>query len=139
MIYIAGPFFDYNQLSVIKDIEEFLEEKGYEFFSPRIFGVLKDLSASKRKTVAKDVFDKNIEMMLKCTTLLAVIDNFDSGTMIEIGFAFANRKEIITYSPNCYGLNVMLAQMSNGHCITIEEIEKALLKPNEMLKLEAAT
>lgn len=139
MIYIAGPFFNNTQVEVIRQIEDLFKHNQFDYFSPRMFGVLKDLSESERKTVAKEIFDKNIEMIEKSECLVAVIDGFDPGTMIEIGYAFARNKKIITYSPMCYGLNVMLVQMSNGHCIDIEKLKDAIKDPNIGIKLEAAT
>jgi len=132
LVYIAGPFFTFEQKDAIEDIEDLLDARDIKFFSPREYGIItSDTNMSKERT--QRIFDMNIRMIEACDTMIAVTDNFDPGTMFEIG-AFHSQQEsygyeetcLITYSPKQYGSNVMIAQAAFTHARSIEELGLAL-------------
>ena len=131
MIYIASPFFNEEQLQVVENIEYALASAGYEFFSPRKEAVtLKDLSPEERERLAKEVYESNIKGMNGSNIMIAVIDDFDPGTMFEIGY-FAKdmelyNKYIVTLSTKGYGANVMISQCSDGHANSIDDAVKII-------------
>ena len=129
-VYIAGPFFDAHQLRVIKNIEHTLEKADIEYFSPRILGNISDNKGNAE--FAEKIFDANINGILHNNCTLVVIDGFDPGTMVELGYAYSikriipSSRRIITYSAKDYGLNVMLAQMSDCHVTDINNLVDAI-------------
>ena len=128
MIYIAGPFFNPTQLAVIESIEDACGMHNIEFMSPRLEGgVLKDMTPEERKQAADDVFDMNVKGVKDCDAVIAVIDDYDAGTMIEIGMAYAFGKRIITVTNNNYGLNVMLAKPVEAHTDNAQDAIAAYL------------
>ena len=68
----------------------------------------------------------NIDMVAQCDTMIAIIDDRDTGTVFEIGYASAMSKNIITYSSQGYGVNVMLAHAVFTHTQNLEELQQAL-------------
>ena len=125
-VYIAAPFFNEEQLDVVRKIELLLEEEGIEFFSPRSEGTLKDMSAEERKEAMSEVFRSNVDHMDWCTHCVAVIDNYDTGTVWEMGYLYATHKKLITFSAQYHGINVMLNESIEAHCVNYNTIVDAL-------------
>jgi nucleoside deoxyribosyltransferase len=120
-VYIASPFFNEKQLELVKKIEHELEAHSIQYYSPRLDGVLKDMSREERRKNAQMIYNRNIENIEDSDWILAVIDNFDPGTVFEIGFAAAIGKRIVTLSNENYGLNVMLAQCVEAHVLNVND------------------
>ena len=106
-MYLASGFFNKRQIELC----EFIERQGvdfFEIFSPRNDGfVLKpDASLEERSMI----FDSNEMAIKQAAWMLAVIDDFDTGVIWEMGFAYAVGTPILAYTdvPG-RGLNVMLA------------------------------
>jgi nucleoside 2-deoxyribosyltransferase len=115
MIYIAGPFFNEEQLSLIKDIEESCEIAGVDYYSPRSEGVLKDMTPSQRKDRMQYIYDQNVNNIKTCSDMIAVTDDYDNGTIFEMGYAAALGKRIVTITNKNYGANVMLSHACFAH------------------------
>lgn len=142
LIYIAGPFFNDAQRKAIDDIETLLNRRQEKFFSPREYGVIVDGPMGKDRI--ERIFDMNVRMIRECNILLAITDDFDPGTMMEIGMFYSKfhwqrskKPPIITYSPNGYGANVMIANAIFTHTRSYEELDHAL-NGHEVDQLEAA-
>jgi len=116
-VYIAAPFFNEKQLDVVRKIELLLEQNGIEFFSPRSEGILKDLSVEERKLEMGRLFRSNVDHMDWCTHCVAVIDDYDTGTVWELGYLYATHKKLITFSAHYHGINVMLNESITAHCV----------------------
>jgi len=141
LIYIAGPFFKPEQKAVIQQIETFLDNKEMKYFSPREYGVLLDGKMTSERI--KRIFAMNVRMIEACNTMIAVTDDFDPGTMFEMG-AFHTQQVtfgyedtmLVTYSPKEYGANVMIAEAAFTHARSMQELEHAL-NGHEIDQLEA--
>lgn len=105
--YLAGPFFNEEQVELIQFIEG-LASDANPIFSPMSDGfVLKpDASIEERD----QIFQSNVDAIKEASWMLAVIDDFDPGTVWEMGYAYSDGLPILAYSdvPG-RGLNVMLA------------------------------
>lgn len=121
-VYIAAPFFTDDQLFVVRKIENILRENGIEFFSPRSEGTLKEMTALERADVMGDLFKSNISHMDWCTHCIAMIDDYDTGTVWEMGYLYATKKHIVTFSPNYFGINVMLNESIAAHCVEYHDL-----------------
>lgn len=121
-VYIAAPFFNEEQLDVVRKIELLLEREGVDFFSPRSEGILKDLNVEQRKLEMGRLFRSNVDHMDWCTHCVAVVDDYDTGTVWEMGYLYATHKKLITFSACYHGINVMLNESIVAHCITYESI-----------------
>ena len=132
MIYIASPFFNPEQISVVVAIEKKLEENGLAYFSPRSEGTLGEMTEEERQQSKHDVYTSNINHIEDCQEMIAVIDGRDVGTIWEMGYATALGKRIVSYSNEGFGLNVMLAESVQCHTTTLADMLSALLSPDFM-------
>ncbi len=126
MIYIASPFFNSEELSFVKDIERALSRVGYEYFSPRADGILKDMTAKQKQESKAAIYASNVKNLKACSTMVAVIDGRDTGTTWEMGYAAALHRRVISISNKGYGVNVMLAESVIAHVRCIDEMLSAL-------------
>lgn len=126
MIYIASPFFNEEQLLLVQAVEAVLDFNNMPYYSPRSEGVLMNMTPEQKKARMKYIFEKNVEMLNHCDKIVAIIDNYDTGTVWEIGYAYSRFKPIITLTDKDYGLNVMIAQCVVAHCKSVEQIPQAV-------------
>lgn len=122
--YIASPFFNEEQLKAVVSIEEAINSihaDGYSFFSPRMIGVIKEMSDQQKKQSMKQIYDSNVENVVSCSGMICVIDWKDTGTLFELGYAAAIKKflpigrKIITFSSADNPVNVMLRFAIDAH------------------------
>jgi len=131
MIYIAGAFFNEEQLALIKSIETECEKQGVPYFSPRLVGgVLQDMTQEERDKAKRDIYNSNVQGIEEADCVLAVIDDFDPGTMFELGYAAAFYKDIVTVTNKNYGLNVMLNEPVRCHTSNVRDAVRAVLNQN---------
>ena len=126
-VYIAAPFFKSEQLATVVALENLLSHNGITYYSPRSEGKLQDMTPEQRKERMSYLFNQNIAHLDWCTHVLAVIDNYDTGTVWEMGYAFAKHKQIVTFTDHYYGINVMLNESIVGHCQKVFQIIPALM------------
>jgi nucleoside 2-deoxyribosyltransferase len=90
MIYIAGPFFNPQQITVINNIRFVIEDLCIEYFSPK-----DECMYTPGVTTPEEVLNTNMDA-LNCTSLLVcVTDGKDPGTMFEAGWSYAKNIPII--------------------------------------------
>ena len=86
-IYLAGPFFNEKQLATIEIIEEQFDNVGLDYFSPRKGGgKIEHLPLEKKMKESKRIYQSNIDAIMDCNILLAVVDGRDTGTIFEMGY-----------------------------------------------------
>lgn len=90
MIYIAGPFFNVEQTTVINNIRFMLEEIEVPFFSPK-----DECMYTPGVTTPEEVLDINVKALEKTELLVCVTDGKDPGTMFEAGYCYAKGIPII--------------------------------------------
>ena len=111
-VYLAAPFFNEYQRDLVTFIEQSFMKAGsgatLPLFSPRLDGgILKADATDKERG---EIFDSNVQAIQQAGWMLAVIDDFDTGTIWEMGLAHALGVEVLAYSDILgRGLNVMLA------------------------------
>lgn len=121
-IYLAGGWFTPEAMETQVRIEELAAKFGWPVFSPR-----KELLLTKESTKSdiERCFFLNNHGLRKCRLILANVEGFDTGTLWEMGAAFAYGTPVVIYSPNPdRKLNVMLAQGSQGFLAGWEAIEE---------------
>ena len=158
MIYIAGPFFNCEQLAVIRFIEDLCKRFAIPHYSPRRDAGILPPQASQydRQTV----FKKNYEAIEGSTLMLAVtryllpedhsvrVCHFekayptslhipDSGTIWEMGSAYALNVPVVAFHPTFGGvkraLNLMLAASVQGCIFDRDELQSFLDVYSELL------
>ena len=76
-VYLAGPFFDFSQRRLIEEVRAALFDLGGEVFSP-----LHDVGLGGDEVAIEDL--KGID---ECSSVLALLDGMDAGTVFECGYA----------------------------------------------------
>ncbi|SFA57808.1 pfkB family carbohydrate kinase [Pedobacter suwonensis] len=92
-IYLAAPIFSIAELILIDKIRNAFLGFGVKVFSP-----FHDIGLGDDATIAK----KDIEGIDKSDIVFCVLDNLDSGTLVEIGYSIGNGKKMIGYHRTCY-------------------------------------
>lgn len=134
-IYLAGPFFNEDQLIVAAIVEQLAEAANLDHFSPRLRCCCPpDATIAQRKLS----FDMNVEAITNADLVLARIDDFDPGTMWEIGYAYGVSVPVYAYTTvEGRGLNLMLAQSCKGFIKGLDELEE-FIGGNGMVSWNAA-
>lgn len=131
-IYLAGPFFTPEQLALVQSLEQMLREQALVVFSPRLGQnalQMNSLISAKQKVppeLRKAVFRDNCVYIDEARLVVAVIDDYDTGTVWEAGYAYRAEVPILTVTNRSYGLNLMLAECVIGHCKGLVEATEAI-------------
>ena len=133
-VYIAAPFFNEDQIKTVQEIEDLLGNNFIEYFSPRSEGTLKQMNNEDRRNKMGEVFESNISHMDWCTHAITVIDGYDKGVLFEMGYLYATKKKIISYTNNYQGINVMLNEAIESHCESVICILEALRSGAKTIK-----
>lgn len=131
-IYLASPFFTFRERVTVCYLEYILDYLGYRVYSPSRDGEVLNTKTDSIELRQK-VFSDNVVGVRDSELVLAVVDNKDAGTFFEIGTKYAyehstwsdnkvKRANIITYSDEDYGVNLMILNSSKGHYTTILDL-----------------
>ena len=149
--YLASGWFSENQKRIMDKVRDIiLEFPEIELFAPYYNGIALT-KENDSPEMRKKVFDIDIGSIDECSLVVAVIDDFDPGTIFEMGYAckgkliqdrvgnaFFGKLEkipIIAYSDvSGRGLNVMLQQavvgFSNGSAQLREQLRRFIAGEN---------
>lgn len=99
-MYIASPFFNAEQSAQVTMMENYCKKNKIKYFSPR--------STNKSKNYSKlsvdspelglykyGIFTDNVRMIDREGIVLANPDNFDSGTLFEVGYALGKDYDVL--------------------------------------------
>tara|TARA_A100000171_G_scaffold48311_1_gene55616 strand:- start:4104 stop:5294 length:1191 start_codon:yes stop_codon:yes gene_type:complete len=103
-VYLASPFFALSELILVDKIRDALLSFGIKVFSP-----FHDIGLGEAISIAK----KDIEGIKNSDVIFAVLDNLDSGTLVESGFSMANNKTIIGYHRTCDENKLLMLKPGN--------------------------
>ncbi|PWG00713.1 nucleoside 2-deoxyribosyltransferase [Levilactobacillus bambusae] len=113
-IYLAGPFFDDEQINRIKRVEEALSTNVTvtDFFSPRAEQI-ENLEVGTPEW-AQAIFDNDVDHLQDADVVVAVSDfvgdNVDSGTAFEVGYAVRAEIPVVLLHEKESPVNIMLSQ-----------------------------
>lgn len=95
-IYLAGPFFNEEELKNIKIAEKILFKRGFDLFSPCLNEVRTDAQA-QQSLWSKETFmnDRRFIDWADVMVMLYYGAYSDSGTAWECGYAYATNKPVI--------------------------------------------
>lgn len=129
-VYLAGPFFNEEQVERINYLEDTLEKGFFDVFSPRQASHIKP-GCSKEDMIK--TFEGNTTNIDKADFVLAVLDGKDTGTMFECGYAYAKNIPVLYFNetrPADVGPNLMLAMSTQLPFI----IQNREMSPREYLE-----
>ena len=120
-VYIAGPFFNENEIRHIQYTEELLTGKGISFFSPMRHEERTEEPGTP--AWARKLFEMDRAAIDDCDAVLVLYyGNYsDTGTAWECGYAYAKGKPVILVHAGGEDSNLMM------HCgcrtnITLEDL-----------------
>jgi hypothetical protein len=87
-VYLAGPFFDLGQRMLLEDVRDALRDLGADVFSP-----LHDVGVGGPEAGAMDLL-----ALRECTSVLALLDGHDPGTILECGWARHAGTPVVGYA-----------------------------------------
>lgn len=141
--YIAGPFFNPEQKEIIKVVEDLTSRENLHSFSPSRDSIV--ISATTSKSELRKVFDSNWIAIDDSDLVIAVLDYAgaelffekngsknivsipDSGTIWELGYAFARNKPIIGYfTKPPQKVNLMLSEGIDAFCVGNSNFSKVI-------------
>lgn len=143
-VYIAGPFFNDRQVQLVMQIEQILEHNKISYYSPRKIPLNTIADQPKLNDAeAKKIFRKDVVEIDLCQCVIAIVDYLlgspnaslgivtlegeapevvasgiripDSGTVWEMGYAFAQDVPVYLYTDDPKRkMNLMLTQSCEG-------------------------
>lgn len=111
MIYVASGWFKPGHLEELEKLETILRVKHMKFFSPRLKS---NCPPDADKSIRRNTFFGNVKAINACGLVFARVDDYDPGTVWEMGYAYG-RAPIVAWSlvPD-RKLNLMLAEACDG-------------------------
>lgn len=125
-VYLAGPFFNSEQKATMAIARDMLRKRSLFVCDPQeLSPVIKD---SSEKLDTRRIFVRNVAGVARSDVILACIDDRDSGTAWELGYAYARwglfgRPHLFTFSGKGHGANVMLAHASFAHFPSLQAVQ----------------
>ena len=117
--YLAGPFFNEQQIDMQEKIESLMAVQGKKCFSPR-----KDAGTLGPNPTVEDmqrVFNTDLDAINHCKYLFANVSFRDTGTSVEIGYALSrNIPVILFWNEHVHDsdhVNLMIASACGGKYI----------------------
>jgi nucleoside 2-deoxyribosyltransferase len=139
-VYLAGPFFDKagEQSAFIDATEKILQGMGFLTYSPKRHGGVfeSNLTPQAKRERAKEIFQSNIGQVQRCDLMVAQIEGFDVGTMIEVGIAqglnmAGNSAPIPVFATSMNPqrkVNLMLTEMLAGYTNDLDRLPQVIDK-----------
>lgn len=151
-VYIASPFFCEEEVTRVKQMEKFLEDREYNVYSPMRDGIVLTPDATQEDRL--NVYRDNIDHVVSADLLMVIVATKDTGTSVELGVKVgeweSNRlsliqmknddpeiltsqdkilldqetPRIITFADNGTNVNVMLLGAVLRHCNSWDELSK---------------
>ncbi len=90
-LYVAGPFFNFAQLSVVEEMANLFRDAGLRVFSP-----YHDVGLGRAAQIAK----QDLDGLNASRIVVACLEGYDPGTVFEVGHARAVGIPVLVYSPN---------------------------------------
>lgn len=136
-VYLAGPFFNEEQIERINFVEDLLASLEFDIFSPRQASKIKP-GATKQDMI--DTFEGNVSHIDDADLVLAVLDGNDAGTLFECGYAYQRVPVLYFNETRDKGPNLMLA-LSGGLPFITKQTVKAtqLLEPSYVYNIKDET
>lgn len=123
-VYVAGPFFNQEQVEVMEKLEDILRKNGFKMFMPRIDSV--NLGLDKSEEAKKKAFEDDVNAIEESSFVIANTMNKDLGTLFEVGYAYKAGVPIIGLAyglPDGAPFNIMLAGAMKAVFTTLEQVE----------------
>jgi hypothetical protein len=106
-VYLASPFFSISELILIDKIRTAFLDLGICVFSP-----FHDVGLGSDQVIS----EKDLRGIDESDIVFCVLDNLDSGTLIESGYSLAENKKIIGYQRTSDRKNLLMLMAGDFKC-----------------------
>jgi nucleoside 2-deoxyribosyltransferase len=125
-IYIAAPDFPELNTQSIDIIEENLSYHGFTVNRPiKINGLVND---EMTRAEELSIYEKDVDLLNSSVLMVAILLNYDPGTLVEIGYFLKSNKPIILFDPTRVAKNMFLRNSVNCICYNINEITEKVFE-----------
>lgn len=131
-VYLAGPFFSEKQVEIVKELRKALAENDTigEVFVPMEHqmndGELEEFTAPWAREVAKNDYTH----VREADIIIAIVDfdgqDMDSGTAVEIGYAYALGKPVFLYHQEDHDImvNLMATEVAQAYFTDAQQVKE---------------
>lgn len=102
-VYLASPFFSIADLILIDKVRSAFLDFGVNVFSP-----FHDIGIGNEIAIAR----KDLDGINNSEIIFLILDNLDSGTLVEAGYSFAKEKKMIGYQRTCNDSDILMLKPS---------------------------
>lgn len=133
-VYLAAGWFTQSQMATMTKLYNFLKDCGFVVLSPYYNGIVVN-KENDSPEIRDSAYNWNLDSICDSDLVIAVIDDYDPGTMFEIGYATKSGEvdelnglpNIISYSDvEGRGLNLMLQKSSYAFANGIDQLYEQL-------------
>ncbi|MEH7748799.1 nucleoside 2-deoxyribosyltransferase [Neobacillus drentensis] len=118
-VYLAGPFFNSEQIDLIEKLEIILFNKGLNVFSPRKYKSKFPFGSYQWQN---QNFVTDVNAIQFSDIIFAVYNDQDPGTMWEVGFAWSLKKPIIIFNTKEKVVNLMITQSLHAYLDSFDKV-----------------
>jgi hypothetical protein len=115
-IYLAAPFFSLEQRWILEETKTLLENFGCQVFSP-----LHEVGMGGSNV---EIATQDLEGLDNCKTILALINDNDTGTIFELGYATAKNMRAVVYAERNNGRD--LTMLDGTDCMIFPDYSSAI-------------
>ena len=116
-VYIGGPFFGVGQRWIIESAVAAIRKLGLGAFNPR---------TDAGEDLPSRYVRRDLEGIDHCDSMLAILEDYDPGTLFEIGYAVKIGKPVCVYYPEAKHNEHGLTMINHTHCKTFRQIDAAI-------------
>lgn len=120
-VYLAGPFFNQEQIRLIQLFELILTNKGLSVYSPRKHQSKAPFGSLKWR---QQTFAANVHAIGRADIVFAIYNDEDSGTMWEIGHAWSLGKPVVVFNTTEKRVNLMIAQSLHAYLNSVKRVRQ---------------
>lgn len=124
-VYLASPFFDAEEINRVEIVRDILRGKGLEVFVP-MENQFKELEFGSVEWREK-TFNNDIHQIDRADVVVAINNKGlydDSGTMFEIGYAYATKTPVVVFNNSGSGLNLMISDSLHSYITSYDELQE---------------
>lgn len=124
-IYLASGWFNNNQKEKMETVLDALREQGFSVFAPCESEFNLRQNDRMDRESAKQIFADDINGINNSKIMLAIYDECDSGTMMEVGYAYGIKKDVVIINTESF-MNLMVSVPIKGVYHSIREFKTTL-------------
>lgn len=125
-VYLASPFFNDEEIEIVNAVEQVLESKGIDVFSPRK-NQFEEMEHGSPEW-ARQIYRNDVNHVISTDATFAITNGnyMDAGTAFEIGYAIANNKPTFIFNSGKINElpNLMIMESLHAYFSSYDEIIK---------------